>query len=67
MMAVYSAYWASQVALVGKEPTCQCRRLKTGGVNPWVGKKPWRRAQQPIPVLLLGEFHEQRILEGYSP
>ena len=26
--------------LSGKESTCQCRRL---GLNPWVGKIPWRR------------------------
>ena len=28
----------------GKEPTCRCRRHKTLGFNPWVGKTPWRRA-----------------------
>ena len=66
-MAAYSGYWASQVALVGKEPTCQCRRLERCEFNPWVGKNPWRRAQPPTPVLLLGESHGQRILESYSP
>ena len=35
--------------------------------NPWVGKFPWRRNWQPTPVFLLGEFHEQRSLVGYSP
>ena len=35
--------------------------------NPWVRKIPWRRAWQPILVLLPGEFHGQRSLEGYSP
>ena len=25
------------------------------GFNPWVGKMPWRRAQQPTPVFLPGE------------
>ena len=34
---------ASQVALSGKEPACQCRRCKRGGFDPWVGKIPWRR------------------------
>ena len=30
----------------GKEPTCQCRRYKRCGFDPWVGKIPWvgRRA-----------------------
>ena len=30
----------------GKEPTCQCRRYKGLGFNPWVRKIPWRRAWQ---------------------
>ena len=51
----------------GKEPACQCRRHNTPRFNPWVGKIPWRRAQQPTPVFLPGEFHGQRSLMGYSP
>ena len=43
----------------GKEPTCQCRRHKRRGFDPWIGKTPWRRAWQPIPVFLLGESHGQ--------
>ena len=31
----------------GKEPVCQCRRHKRGGINPWVGRTSWRRAWQP--------------------
>ena len=49
-----------------KEPTCQCRWCKRCGFNPWAGKIPWRRAQQPTPVFLPGEFHGQRSLVGYS-
>ena len=26
------------------------------GFDPWVGKVPWRRAWQPTPVFLPGEF-----------
>ena len=33
----------------------------------WVGRIPWRRAWQPPPVFLPGEFHGQRSLVGYSP
>ena len=51
----------------GKEPTCQCRRRKRCGFNPWVGKIPWRRAGQPTPLFLPGESHGQRSLVGYSP
>ena len=36
----------------GREPTCQCRRHKRCGFDPWVGKIPWRRAWQPTPVVL---------------
>ena len=36
----------------GKEPACQCKRGKRGRFNPWVGKIPWRRAWQSIPVFL---------------
>ena len=40
---------------VGKESACnQCRRH---GFDHWMGKIPWRRAQQPIPVVLPGESH----------
>ena len=42
----------------------QCGRL---GFDPWVGKIPWRRKQQPTPVLLPGKFQGQRSLVGYSP
>jgi len=35
--------------------------------DPRVGKIPWRRAWQPIPVFLPGKSHGQRNLAGYSP
>ena len=50
----------------GKESTCQCRKNKSCGFYPWVGKISWRRAWQPTPVLLLAEYHGQRSLAGYS-
>ena len=42
----------------------QCRRP---GLDPWVGKFPWRKEWLPTPVFLPGEFHGQRNLAGYSP
>ena len=36
----------------GKESVCQRRRPQ---FNPWVGKMPWRRKWQPIPVVLPGK------------
>ena len=35
--------------------------------EPWVGKICRKRAWQPTPVFLLGEFHGQRRLSSYSP
>jgi len=43
------------------------RRHKRCRFDPWVGKIPWRRAWQPTPVFLPGEFHGQRSLAGYGP
>ena len=40
----------------GKEPTCQCRRHKRCGFDPWVTKISRRRKWQPTPVLLPGRF-----------
>ena len=36
------------------------------GSDSWVGKISLKRKWQPIPVFLLGEFHGQRSLEGYT-
>ena len=51
----------------GKEPTCQCRRHKKHGFDPWIRKILWRREWLPIPVFLSGESHGQKSLAGYSP
>ena len=32
------------------------------GLNPWVGKIPWGRKWQPMPVFLPGKSHGPRIL-----
>ena len=37
------------------------------GLDPWVGKIPWKRAWQPTPGFLPGESPGQRSLVGYSP
>ena len=37
------------------------------GLDPWVGKIPWRREWQPTPVFLPGEPQGQRSLVGSSP
>ena len=51
----------------GIEPACQCRKCKKHGFDPWDGKIHWRRAWQPTPGFLSGEYHGQRSLVGYRP
>ena len=64
---------ASQVALSGKEPTCQCRRCERLGFDPWVQNISWKRKWHPTPIFLLGESNGglqsglQRSLVGCSP
>ena len=59
---------AFQVALeIKNPPTCQCRRQKRLGFDPWVRKIPWRRAWEPTSAFLSRESHGQRSLVGYSP
>ena len=45
----------------------QCKSHRKHGLDPWVGKTPWRRKWQPTLVLLPGESHGQRSLAGDSP
>ena len=61
LAAAAAAYFlrASQVTLVGKEPTYQCRRCKRRRFNPWVRKMPCSRAWQPTPAFLPGKSHGQ--------
>ena len=55
------------MCLSGKASACQCRRHRRCGFDPWIGKIPWRRKWQPIPVFLPGKCQGQRSLAGYSP
>ena len=52
---------------VVKNPPANAGGTRDVGFHPWVGKIPWSRKWQPVPVFLPGEFHEQRNLAGYSP
>ena len=51
--------------LSGKEHSCQRRRCRRHGFEPWVGKIPWRK-WQPTPVFLPGKSQGQRSLAGYN-
>ena len=54
---------ASLVAQLVQNPPA----MQETGFDPWVGKIPWRREQQPTLVFLPGESHGQRNLAGYRP
>ena len=60
-MGTHIYFRVSQEVLEVKNPLARCR------LDPWVGKTPLRRAWQPTPAFLPGEYHKQRSLVGYSP
>ena len=49
-----------------KNPSANAE-LKRDGFDSWVGKIPWSRKWQTIPVFLPGKPYGQRSLAGYSP
>ena len=58
------AYIGASLWLRWSRICLQCRRP---WFDPWIRKIPWRRKWPPTPVLLPGESHGQRSLEGYRP
>ena len=66
LLSILSGGASAHVVLVVKKKKKK-PAYKRCGFDPWVGKLPWRRAWQPTPLFLPGEFHEQRSLVGYSP
>ena len=56
--------WQEYTEELYKSVCLQCGRP---GFDPWVGKIPWRRKWQPIPIFFPGESHGRRSLVGYSP
>ena len=65
-MADLFDHGASQVPPVIKNPPSNAGD-KTCRFDLWVGKIPWKKTWQPIPVFLPGESHGQRSLAGKSP
>ena len=60
------AAWGFPGGSVAKESACQCNRLGSCRFDPWVGKIPWSRKWQPLPVFLHGKSRGQRSLVGYG-
>ena len=50
--------------LSGKESACNAEDLD---LIPGSGRFPWRKAWQPTPIFLPGDFCRQRSLAGYRP
>ena len=44
-----------------------CLPYRRSGFDPWIGKIPWKRKQQPTPVSFTDKSYGQRSLAGYSP
>ena len=64
---IYLTYfWASQVALVVKNPPVNAGDLRYMGSIPGLGRSPGGRAWQPIPVFLPGESCGQRSLASHG-
>ena len=51
----------------GSEDKESVSNVGNPGSIPGSGRFPWRREWLPTPVFLLGAFHGQRSLVGYSP
>ena len=50
----------------GSDEASACNAGDPGSI-PGLGRFPWRRKEQPTPVLLPGKSYGQRNLVGYSP
>ena len=64
-----ASHWNNRLPrwLSGKESTCQCRRHRRHGFDPWVGKIPLRRKRQPTPLFLPRKVPWTESLVGDSP
>ena len=59
--------WASQMALVVKNPPADAGDIRDVDSIPGLGRSPGGGHGKPTPVFLPGESHGQRSLMGYSP
>ena len=50
-----------------KNPPVNAGDIREAALIPGIGKIPWKKEWQPIPVFLPGESLGQRRLVGYSP
>ena len=51
----------------GKEVTCQCRRHKRCGFDPWAGKIPWNKKWQPTKTKAWKQWRACEVGTTYPP
>ena len=66
LVLALEALWASQVALVVKNPPAKAGDVRDAGSILGQGRFPWRRAWQSTPAFLSGEPYGQRSLADCS-
>ena len=66
LVLALEALWASQVALVVKNPPAKAGGVRDTGSILGQGRFPWRRAWQSTPVFLSGKSYGQRSLADCS-
>ena len=59
--------WGFLDGSVAKESACNAQDAGGPCSIPGLGRSPWRRAWEPSPVSLPGEYQGQRRLAEYSP
>ena len=63
-MALISPVW--QVTSLVAQMVKRLPTMRETWFDPWVGKIPWKRKWQPIPVFLPGKSIGQKSLVGYG-
>ena len=67
IISTYITIWASQVAIVVKNPSAKAGDVRDVGSIPRSGRSPGGGHGNPLQYSCLEKLHGQRRLAGYSP
>ena len=67
IISTYITIWASQVAIVVKNPSANAGDVRDVGSIPGSGRSPGGGNGNPLQYSCLEKFHGQRRLAGYRP
>ena len=67
IISTYITIWASQVAIVVKNPSANTGDVRDVGSIPGSGRSPGGGYGNPLQYSCLEKFHVQRRLAGYRP